>query len=261
MNLRRVLEHARKQEWTLIGIDLVIVVVGVVIGIQVSNWNAEREANLRGTVFAERLKADLRDEAWYYQLQIEYSRDVLASAERAVAGLAGKGTATNEALLIDAYRATQYKQRARRRSTYDELVSTGALGLIRSVELRDTALKVYSLYTLDNLASEGLRSRYREAFRMSLPNEVQRALGKNCGDRYVTAGDYGGLDHLIDYPCSTGLPVAEIDAAVSVLRANTSIVPLLRLRIADIDTRLGDLIGNNRDTLQGLQALAAEGKH
>ena len=47
-------------------IDLLIVIVGVFIGIQVSNWNVEREANQRVAVFADRLKADLQEEAWYY---------------------------------------------------------------------------------------------------------------------------------------------------------------------------------------------------
>jgi hypothetical protein len=258
MSLRRVIEHARKQQWTAIGIDLVIVIVGVFLGIQVSNWNVEREASLRGAAFTERLKADLREEAWYYQLQIEYSRDVLANAERAIAGLAGKSTAANEALLINAYRATQYKQKARRRSTYDELVSTGTIGLIKSATLRDTALQVYNFPALDNLSREGMESRYREAFRMSLPNEVQRALGRNCGDHYVRAGDYKGLDDLIDYPCTTGLPAEAIDEAVSVLRANATLIPLLRLRIADIETRLVDLTGNNRELMKGLQAIAAE---
>jgi hypothetical protein len=258
VNLRRVVAHARKQDWTVIGIELLIIVLGVFIGIQVSNWNVERETNARGAVFAERLKADLREEAWYYQLQIEYSREVLANADRAVAALSGRSADSNEALLISAYRATQYKQRARRRSTYDELVSTGALGLIRSATLRDTALQVYNFPTLDNVAREGLQSRYREAFRMSLPNEVQRALGKNCGDHFVRAGDYKGLDDLIDYPCGTGLPAAAIDEAVIALRANSTLVPLLRLRIADIETRLVDLTVNNREIMQGLQAIAAE---
>ena len=242
----------------MFGIELVIVILGVFIGIQVSNWNVERETNARGAIFAERLKADLREEAWYYQLQIEYTRDVLASAERAVAGLSGQSTGSNEALLINAYRATQYKQRARRRSTYDELVSTGALDLIKSAMLRDTALQVYNFYTLDNIAMEGRQSRYREAFRMSMPNEIQRALGRNCGDRYVTAGDYKGLEDLIDYPCSTGLPAESIDAAVMALRQNATLIPFLRLRIADIETRLVDLTGNNREIMKGLQSIAAE---
>jgi hypothetical protein len=42
MLLRRVIEHVRNQQWTAIGIDLVIVVVGVFIGIQVANWNEAR---------------------------------------------------------------------------------------------------------------------------------------------------------------------------------------------------------------------------
>jgi len=258
MNLRRLMEHVRKLEWRAIGIELVIVIVGVFIGMQVSNWNVEREARQRGALFAERLKADLREEAWYYQLQIEYSRDVLASAERAVNALSGPSTDSNEALLIDAYRATQYKQKARRRATYDELVSTGTLGLIKSQTLRNTALQVYNFPTLDNVAGEGRQSRYREAFRMTVPNDVQRALGRKCGDRFVDAGDYQGLDHLIDYPCQTGLPADVIDDAVRLLRANETLVPLLRLRIADIETRLVDLTGNNRDVMQGLQAIASE---
>ena len=108
-------------------------------------------------MFAERLKADLREEAWYYQLQIEYSRDVLANAERAVDALSGRSNDSNEAVLINAYRATQYKQKARRRATYDELVSTGTLGLIKSQTLRNTALQVYNLPTLDNVAREGMQ--------------------------------------------------------------------------------------------------------
>ena len=121
---------------------------------------------------------------------------MLANAERAVDALSGRLQDSNEALLISAYRATQYKQRARRRATYDELVSTGTLGLIKGQTLRNTALQVYNLPTLDNVAREGMQSRYRETFRMTVPNEVQRKLGSCCGDRLVRAGDYEGLGDL-----------------------------------------------------------------
>lgn len=42
MILRRVIQHLRKQEWTAIAIDFVIVVVGVFVGLQVNNWNEAR---------------------------------------------------------------------------------------------------------------------------------------------------------------------------------------------------------------------------
>ena len=42
MILRRLTEHLKQQHWTAIAIELVIVVLGVFIGIQVANWNEAR---------------------------------------------------------------------------------------------------------------------------------------------------------------------------------------------------------------------------
>ena len=42
MLLRRVMKHVRDQNWLAVGIDFLIVVTGVFIGIQVANWNGER---------------------------------------------------------------------------------------------------------------------------------------------------------------------------------------------------------------------------
>jgi hypothetical protein len=53
---------------------------------------------------------------------------------------------------------TQYKQLAQRRATYDELVATGGIGLIRNRMLRETALRVYTMGTFENLTREALES-------------------------------------------------------------------------------------------------------
>ena len=39
MILSSVVKHVREQNWFAVGVDFLIVVVGVFIGIQVSNWN------------------------------------------------------------------------------------------------------------------------------------------------------------------------------------------------------------------------------
>jgi hypothetical protein len=258
MILRRVGEHLRNQHWTAIAIELLIVILGVFIGTQVSNWNQERATNQQAAAFTEHLKEDLREEDWGYQLMIQYHREVLANANRTVDALDGTVPAVDEALLISAYRATQYKQKLRRRATYDELISTGTIGLIRDRNLRDTAMRVYNIPTLENTVREGLQSRYREAFRMTVPNAVQRAIAQNCGDRFVKVGDYQGLANTLDYPCRTGLAEEAIRAAAAALRSNSTIVPLLRLRIADIETRLTDLTANNREIVEGLRSIAKE---
>ena len=44
MILRHVTEHVKAQNWFAVGLDFVIVVTGVFIGLQVANWNAVRRA-------------------------------------------------------------------------------------------------------------------------------------------------------------------------------------------------------------------------
>ena len=60
MILRRVIQHVKKQEWTAIWIDLVIVVVGVFIGIQVANWNEDRASRNAEARHLEEIAEDLR---------------------------------------------------------------------------------------------------------------------------------------------------------------------------------------------------------
>lgn len=242
MILRRVIAHFRKQEWTAIAIDFVIVVLGVFVGIQVSNWNAARTTEQRSRAVTAQLVEDLHAEAWGFQYLLEYSDDVLKSADRALALLEGRLPRDDEALLIAAYRATQYREPRRRRSTYDELISTGEIGLIREPALKDLAIQVYTTPMFDNIRQEGARSRYREAFRMAVPIAVQRALSAACGDRTVIPGDYASIVDQIEYPCSTGLPPEALREAAAALEADAQIAPLLLLRIADIETRRSDML-------------------
>jgi hypothetical protein len=41
MILRRTMEHLRRQDWVAVAIEFVIVVLGVFVATQVSNWNEE----------------------------------------------------------------------------------------------------------------------------------------------------------------------------------------------------------------------------
>ena len=59
MILRRFTQHVKDQNWTAVGLDFFIVVIGVFIGIQVSNWNAERADRFDESVFLARLHDDI----------------------------------------------------------------------------------------------------------------------------------------------------------------------------------------------------------
>ena len=256
MLLRRVIDHVRQQEWTAIWIDLVIVVIGVFIGIQVSNWNDDRATARRAAVFSERLRSDLREEAWSYEMQVGYYTDVAAHGRRALDALAGRAPLSDEQLLIAAYRATQFQGNIRSRVTYDELTSRGEIWLIGDDALRDLAQRVYSTQLFESFIDEGQASRYRQWFRLNVPHDVQQALSIACGDHFVPAGDYAGIDHSIDYPCSTGLSSESIAGAVAILRNDPDAIRLLRLRYADVESTLFNLNTYAAGMRNGLRAIA-----
>jgi hypothetical protein len=258
MILRRLSQSLKDQNWTAITVEFVLLVLGVFLGIQAANWNEARLTREKSGVFTARLKDDLRLEGWRYRFLLAYYSDVRDATEAAADALSGKAPLSNRDFLVNAYRATQYKQGANRRATYDELISTGNIGLIEDRRLLALAVRAYSLSTIDNMVREGVDSPYRALFRMSLANDTQRALGKQCGDRYIQPGDYRDFDHVIDYPCDPGLSPAEIDAAADALRADPQTLRYLRLRVADIETRLADLTGNNRDVFEGFLEIANE---
>ena len=76
---------------------------------------------------------------------------------------------------------------------------------------------------------------------MTLPIAMQRQLADACGDRIVNVNDYKAIIDSLDYPCKTTLPPEEIARGAAKLRASPDLAPLLNLRIADIETRIGDL--------------------
>ena len=59
MLLRRITKHVKDQNWFAVGIDFFIVVVGVFIGLQVSNWNDARQERNNEAEYIQRLDAEI----------------------------------------------------------------------------------------------------------------------------------------------------------------------------------------------------------
>src|SRR6185295_19530281 len=172
---RRIAEHVKVHNWFAVAIDFVIVVVGVFIGLQVQEWNTARQARARGQTYSARLTDDLRYEAWNYEYLIAYYKEVRENAERALAAMTAGPALSDEQFLITAYRASQYIFNETRRSTYDEMIATGDIGLIADQRLRETAFSAYTNPAIE-LAVEVRHSEYRRLFRRVTPAVVQHDL-------------------------------------------------------------------------------------
>lgn len=138
MLLRRVMEHVRDQNWFAVGIDFVIVVLGVFIGIQVANWNETRRDRQSEQEYLDRLRQELavilpQAESSGRELadrmaRIDELRAFLASGEA--------GTAIDERHCIAAGRSHIYAATIFYPPTIKELISTGRILLIRDPAIR-----------------------------------------------------------------------------------------------------------------------------
>ena len=61
MILRRLVDSLKQQHWAGVFVELVIVVLGVFIGLQVDNWNQARQERQRLTVLVQSMRADMHD--------------------------------------------------------------------------------------------------------------------------------------------------------------------------------------------------------
>ena len=61
MILSRISKAIREQNWLAVGIEFVIVILGVVIGFQISAWKTEREAAARVDLALVRLQAETEE--------------------------------------------------------------------------------------------------------------------------------------------------------------------------------------------------------
>jgi hypothetical protein len=235
---------------------LLIVVVGVFIGIQVANWNDTRQAQARADDYAERLRTDLRVELESIEALAAYQTSTMSSGTDAYTGLMQATNATDESILINAYRATQFTFYERRRSTYDEIINAGVLNLIADVELRETAILIYASPLFDILQQEGQAARYRELFRMTVDPALQNHFGQQCGDRLAEVKHWAVGLLSLDYSCELTAGPSEISAAVAALREDEDIIRALRLRTVQLAGRIYD-IELTVDAL-GLAALFAD---
>lgn len=241
MILRRVIHHFRQQEWTAIGIDFFIVVFGVFIGLQVSNWNDTRQKSARGEDYSLRLKAELQAEFEYAQALIAYNESTRDAARNAYEGIAGTAEFDDKTILINAFRASQYNWYERRRAVFDEVVASGSLSLIADQSMRLAAVGMYNTLTFSLAQSEGQNSPYRDLFRMAIELNLHDELARNCGDKpYTTKGVAVGLLTL-NYACNIAVSEVEMAKGVAALRSDPDILRTLRLRHAQIVGRIGDL--------------------
>jgi len=144
MILRRVIKHFRNQEWTAIAIDFLIVVVGVFVGLQVSNWSNAQQDRRDETAIIYALHAEIV-EAEELASNIVGTRtryaNIIAEATNILFGLAPQRELTQTECTSLTYAHVLYFGRTILPSL-ERLQATGRLDIVRDTDLNSALAKL-----------------------------------------------------------------------------------------------------------------------
>ena len=195
MLLRRITKHIQDQNWFAVGLDFLIVVIGVFIGIQVANWNDARHDRQRERVYLEALLADVRNDIAGIErtIAVETSRiSALDHLIRQATGASLPDGFESARGRIDIVEYPPYAQNdpfdvgytlfimnsvPSRRAAYDTIISTGGLELLRDPDLVREIQEYYA--RLDSIAGfSDIMQLTRQRF-----VEAQRQIGVSPVDK------------------------------------------------------------------------------
>lgn len=237
MLMRRVREHVTAHNWFAVGIDLIIVVLGVFLGMQVSNWNAERLAHEAGDTYRARIVRDLENNQTDLESRAGYYGQVKAFALIVLNDLNGSARVPDEQFLIAAYQATQIYPRPMNRASYDEVVANGALNALGDVETRERISNHYVHVETSETTFRNVPP-YRETVRRAMAYSVQAAVRTACAEQMDTNTSTGLARLSLPGVCDLGLSRDELARAARSLRATPGLEFDVTRLLADIDQKL-----------------------
>ena len=245
MILRRITEHVKAQNWFAVGLDFLIVVVGVFIGIQVSNWNGERQDNALSAEYLQRLEFDIALEQARWDKAADYFSTARQYGLAAMEGFQKPADQLDDQFLVNVYQASQVWFVLPNRATFDELSSTGRIVLIEDAELR-TALSNHYV-RVDALGfTLNQNSQYRRVARLNIDQRIQQQIRDKCGDQWVT-DDRNFYYVVLPTQCEIEVPDELLRTEISKLRRNEEVEQELRFQMSVLDAQLGTL-KNTMDT-------------
>ncbi|MEO7478434.1 MAG: hypothetical protein ABIT64_04280 [Lysobacteraceae bacterium] len=232
MALHAIAHRFKEHDWFEVGVEVVIVFVGVFFGLQFSNWNQNRQDTVRGMDYLQRFHVELRKESALLDNMIGFGGSVSGYGAGAI-GYAESGTLVQGSAwetLLAYYQASQIAPYRQPSTTFDELRSSGELQLIRNAGLRNRISEHYDQGSASHaLEVLGLVPAYREHVRGMTPWAIQHYIWTKCYRM-----DDGVNQHLLDCPS----PVSESEAqrVIDAYRSNSTLTEQLRFWLATQST-------------------------
>jgi hypothetical protein len=250
MRLLRLATRLRSYDWTAAVIELLIVVVGILIALQVSNWNQSRLDHARADSYYRRLHAELVADRRNIDNALSFWKKVSDYGHAAITnGESGQRVdGSNWKTVLAWYQASQLMPFELENTTYSEMRDGGGLALIDDEGLRK---KLGDYYRLSGTGITANILRHDPVYRMQIrgltPWRVQQYIWDKCFRQ--GAGGNAANQALID--CPSPISEEETVALLDVYRRSDTLLQNLRswMSTLSVSTMVLDSTRSQTDSL------------
>jgi hypothetical protein len=241
MILRRLTANLRAQNWTAITIEFVIVVVGVFIGTQVSNWNQARLEKQATNRMLEQLRPELRNQLDFFRSARTYYATTRQFADQALAGWNRDPHISDNQFVIAAYQASQIYGIGINAQNWTVTFGGDHLRDIDDSRVRRN-LAVILTADYEPVGFNAVATPYREHVRQIIPDAVQEQIRSACGDRNIVRE---GAQFIVALPpsCNLKLDPGQAASSAASLRAHPELATELNWHLAAVATYLANMNG------------------
>jgi hypothetical protein len=255
--IRRIREHVATHNWFAVAVDLAIVVLGVFLGTQVSNWNDNRLEGAQANDYRLQIIDDLRTSEEDLDSRKAYYSQARQHALAALAALQRPSSSRDQAFVVDAYQASQVWLRPVVRAGYDEMAGAGLSARVGDRATRSRLTTFYSQIRQFDVTALNTTN-YRERVRRAISYPLQQAIIRRCGET-ITYLPSGAQIAALPERCTARLNAALVRTSLDRLEA-AGLEDDLTRHIADLDQKLAGFDRFSRLSREVRQLLEQEGR-
>ena len=144
MILRSLATALSKQNWSIVAVELIVVIAGIFLGLRVDDWNEARKLRAEDRLYIERLHTDVQAMIESNQADLDDRR--VTSSLIAVQALQDCELAEQDRRAFN-HAVIEHQVISRlvlERATYDEMVASGALARLRDLELKQAITRLFA---------------------------------------------------------------------------------------------------------------------
>lgn len=142
---QRFLSEGKFSKYLLYAIgEIVLVVIGILIALQINNWNEDRKARIQEFEILANLRTDLQADLKELAYQISFKTEMASEYRNCLDILAERKTGSIEELKRDLRSILQVGGLVLNKTTFNNLETTGEIRLIRNKGFADSVVAYYN---------------------------------------------------------------------------------------------------------------------